>query len=140
MTTTADHWCRVCTTSSRITPRASESRWTAFVSGVRRTVGGLVAGLAWKIAGHGPMTDGLLIRCRAGERVVEAERQAARALAVRHQLGAWVNDMDELAKALGDQSSQTSWAAGTAVLVLLEALDDGPEDREWRQGVWGEAQ
>lgn len=68
------------------------------------------------------------------------ERVALRDLVAKHRLGAWVNDADELAKPLGDASSPAAHRAGVAVLALLEELDGGPEDREWRQAVWGEGQ
>ncbi|WP_143598259.1 hypothetical protein [Phycicoccus duodecadis] len=71
--------------------------------------------------------------------MTEAERVALRDLAARHRLGAFVNDADELAKPSGDASSPASRRAGAAVLALLEELDGGPTDREWRAQTWGVA-
>ncbi len=65
---------------------------------------------------------------------------SVRAILARHRAGALVNALDDLAKAVGDALPDDVYAAGRALADLLERVDRGPGDREWRSRTWGVAQ
>ena len=62
---------------------------------------------------------------------------SVRAILARHRAGALVNALDDLGKAVGDALPEDTYAAGRALLSLLERVDRGPTDREWRARTWG---
>ncbi len=65
---------------------------------------------------------------------------SVRAVLARHRAGALVNALDELGKAVGDALPPDAYAAGRALADLIERVDRGPSDREWRARTWGVAQ
>ncbi|MBK7610839.1 MAG: hypothetical protein IPJ15_05955 [Actinomycetales bacterium] len=65
---------------------------------------------------------------------------SVRAILARHRAGALVNELDDLAKAVGDALPDDVYAAGRSLSGLLERVDRGPGDREWRARTWGVAQ
>lgn len=65
---------------------------------------------------------------------------SVRAVLARHRTGALVGALDELGKAAGDSLPQDVYAAGRALADLLERVDRGAGDREWRVRTWGVAQ
>lgn len=66
---------------------------------------------------------------------------SVRAVVARHRLGALVRDVDALAAAAGQDSVPADLLdVCAAVAALLQRLDRGPTDREWRARVWGSAQ
>jgi len=63
---------------------------------------------------------------------------SVRAVVARHRLGAFVNDVDALAAAAGaDAMPEDLLDVCRQVAALLERLDRGPSDREWRARTWG---
>lgn len=72
---------------------------------------------------------------------MDSQRDDLRALAARYRLGAALNDLDELGKAVGPTSMPTSaLLAGRYLALLLDGLDDGSQDREWRARTYGAGQ
>ncbi len=62
---------------------------------------------------------------------------SVRAVLARHRAGSLVAGLDDLAKAVGDALPDDVYAAGRALADLLERVDRGPGDREWRARTWG---
>ena len=65
---------------------------------------------------------------------------SVRAILARQRAGDFVNALDDLGKAVGDALPEDVYAAGRALLDLLERVDRGPSDRQWRARTWGDAQ
>lgn len=73
-------------------------------------------------------------------RAVESQRDDLRALVATYRLGAFGNDLEALAAPLGpERMTPTALLLGRYLALLLDSLDDGSQDREWRQRTYGEA-